>query len=142
MKITIHAADLLSYFALFSFCPIALHYPIIIISSKSQSINFFQICIANAKTYLSENSIKKRIEAAIVFGIHLTILYTSIACDIKPASEKQRGENNKILAGHQEKAIYHFVQFLLSYSIQHIHEVVFIAVITLKHAYIYELESE
>ena len=111
-------------------------------SSKSQSIDPLQTRIANAKTYLSKNPTKKRIEAATVFGIHPTTLYTSIARDTKPASEKQRGENNKILAEHQEKAIYHFVRSLLSYSIQPTHGVVFNAVIALKHAHMYELESE
>ena len=109
MKIIIHTADPLLYFTLFSFCPIILHYPIIILSSKSQSIDFLQTHIANAKTYLSENPTKKCIKAATVFDIHPTILYTLIACVTKPVSEKQRGKNNKILVEHQEKAIYHFV---------------------------------
>ena len=109
MKITIHAADPPSYLILFSFCPIALHYSIIIMSFKSQDIDLFQSRITNAKTYLFKNPTKKRIKAVTVFDIPPTILYTSIACNTKSVSEKQRGRNNKILAEHQEKTIYHFV---------------------------------
>ena len=103
----------------------------------SSPINFFQACIHNAKVFLRENSTEKIAAAAVMFELSHSTLYNSLARDKKPKSRARGGKHggqNKILKEHQEKAVKQFIQSLLMYSIKPSYDVVYNAIVSLKHA--------
>lgn len=108
---------------------------IITMGFVSQHINPLQMRIANPKTYLLENPIKKPAHAATIYDIFPSILYSLIIHNKKSVSKTSgnKGGNNKILGEHQKKAIHDFIQNLLIYNIQPTYRVVFNVIIALKH---------
>ena len=105
--------------------------------SVSSPIDSLRARIHNAKAFLRENPTEKIAAAAVMFELSHSTLYNSLARDKKPKSRARGGKHggqNKILKEHQEKAVKQFIQSLLMYSIKPSYDVVYNAIVSLKHA--------
>ncbi|MCJ1267187.1 hypothetical protein MMC22_007072 [Lobaria immixta] len=72
-----------------------------------------------------------------MFELSHSTLYNSLAYDKKPKSRARGGKHggqNKILKEHQEKVVKQFIQSLPMYSIKPSYDVVYNAIVSLKHA--------
>lgn len=86
------------------------------------------------------NNITKQIQpilASVVdrFNLSRTILYVSISRSQNPVSKAKRQHwgHNKILEDHEKEALHPFIRSLLLYGILPSFQVVFAAIVGLKH---------
>ena len=85
--------------------------------------------IEEARKFLIENSIEKKVTVAKIFDVNVYFLKSAIRCDY---SELSRGARNRILNKNDIKTIHERIKFYLMHGILSTFEIVFNMIVVLK----------
>ena len=88
--------------------------------------------LVSAKQFLAENPTESKTAASKIYDINFNTLISFIRRNTKiPKTEDQ----NKILKNHETETFHQFIKSLLLHNIWSFYEIVFNAILNLKHAH-------
>ena len=88
--------------------------------------------LASAKQFLAENPTESKAAVSKIYGLNVKTLTASIR---RNTTKPKTGGQNKILKSHETETIHQFIRSLLLHNIRPTYEIVFSAVLNLKHAH-------